>query len=72
MSQLFLDSVQTKVVLQSHDPVSVCDPEGNVLGVIAPAPTFRGTRRDLYPRRDRGSEASAGSARSTTDHEGSA
>ena len=36
MAQIILDSTQTRIVLQAHDQVHVCDESGNLLGVSAP------------------------------------
>jgi hypothetical protein len=37
MMQITLDSEQVKVVVQTRGEVQVCDPAGNVLGVMTPA-----------------------------------
>jgi hypothetical protein len=37
MTQIILDSTQARIVCQAHDQIRVCDPDGKVLRVIAPA-----------------------------------
>lgn len=40
MTHITLDSAQAKLVLQSRDQVQLWDPDGNVIGIVAPAPNF--------------------------------
>jgi hypothetical protein len=49
MTQIILDTAQTKLVLQSHDPVRICDPEGNVIGIVAPTPVSSADESSFTP-----------------------
>ncbi|HEX3997620.1 MAG TPA: hypothetical protein VHX65_03615 [Pirellulales bacterium] len=37
MTQIILDDAQAQIVLNAREPIQVCDPDGNVLGIIPPA-----------------------------------
>jgi hypothetical protein len=37
MPQIILDSTQAQIVIHARDPIRVCDANGNLLGVLAPA-----------------------------------
>jgi hypothetical protein len=40
MTHITLDTAQAKLVLQSRDQVQLWDPDGSVIGIVAP-PKFR-------------------------------